>query len=166
MTDNERRIRLELIDLKKRVAALSNDEESLHDLNVEEEAIYNGYVSFYNDKMPEEKSEEWINQILDILEMYSYMINSISNNQKPPYKHTLSDVKFPGFDGNNEVEELGFVNYFLKLLNRYSEISMLNDDFNSHMRMKPKYLRMLTLFNEMGKPVHMTDNEIDRLLNA
>ena len=82
MTNNERKLILEIIELKKQIAELKGDNELLEELDHQYDAFYHGYSSFYDyDDLPAEKDEKWINKILDILSIYSYMINSIKIDQ-------------------------------------------------------------------------------------
>ena len=115
--------------------------------------------------MADEKTEEFVDFVIDVMQMYSVMHNSISNNQKPPYTTSLEDVKFQGFDGNNESDYRSLV-LFLISNNRFAEL-MENpkDDFNSHCKMLNRYKKMLEAYNSMSKPDFLSDEEIKKLLS-
>lgn len=167
MTKFERLLLIEINELKKQIAIMNNDEESVNSLECKIEALENGYASFYDcSYIQDEKTEEWEDKILDILDMYCFMHNSIENNQNPPYQVSVNDVRFPGFDGNNESDELYFVDFIINKQNRFCELKENGrNDFNSHIRMMPKYERMLDVFKELGKPVILSNDEIIKILN-
>ena len=159
-----------MLEIKKQLATIEEDFKSVHELECTIEAVRNGYTDYYDlneQELSEEKDSKWTGFILDVLEMYSHMINSIQNDQRPPYNHTIDDVKFPGFNGNNEDEEKRFVEFFIIKLSRYAEIEDINKgDYNSQTETSAAYRRMLDKYNDLGKPVLLNDDEISELLNA
>lgn len=169
MTKTERIILIELLSIKKEILLLSEASDEAQDIENQIVALKEGYTDFYDleIEMPEEKDASWSNLILDILNVYSRMINSIERDQGSKHEIELQKVKFPGFDGNSESDELYFVKYFILGLKRFAEIEELNkSDYNSHRIMMPEYQKMLDVYEEMGKPVVMTDEQINKLLDA
>lgn len=170
MTNFERQMLLELLKIKRELSILNHNDEETTNINNEIIAVQNGYTEFYelgDDELSNEKSENWFTFIYDVLAMYSRMINSIANNQGSKHKHDISDVRFPGFDGNNELEKMTFVKFFIIRLKRYGEIEAINNgDYNSHREMTETYKRMLACFKKMGEPIILNDQQIDELLNS
>ncbi len=89
--------------------------------------------------------------MLDILEMYRGIIYSFINLKREGKIKTLTedDVKFPGFDGNNETKQMSYAEYFIVDLGRYNEIEELSHGYyNSHWQMLDKYRTMLRKWDE------------------
>ena len=106
--------------------------------------VENGYTYHYPDLFntisDEELSIEDCKFVLDVLEMYRGIIFSKRNLKDS----SLTNVHFPGFDGNNEAELMIYARFFMIDLDRYDEIKEgSGGDFNSHSQMRPKYERML-----------------------
>ena len=61
-------------------------------------------------------SAEGYDEVLNIQEMYREVISSFINLKREEELDTLAeeDVKFPGFDGNNETKQMSYVDYFAK----------------------------------------------------
>lgn len=155
---------LKIMILENRLLILKDeDEKKKTELKIE--ALRKGYKFYYEEELADEKTEEFVDFVFDVMQMYSVMHNSISNNQKPPYTTSLKDVKFQGFDGNNESDYRSLV-LFLISNNRFVEL-MENpkDDFNSHCKMLNHYKKMLEAYNSMSKPIFLSDEEIKKLLS-
>lgn len=106
---------------------------------------YSDMVQWFSDEMSEEASTF----VLDVLDMYSALLNSYQNLED---KTGIEErrVTFPGFDGNNESTYLGYTRFFLHDLDRYNELHQKgHDSYNSHSRMVPKYSRMLGVWKEI-----------------
>ncbi len=135
-------------------------------------AIEEGYTLNYSDISgfisEEELSINNCREVLDILDMYRSIIFSYIKlvNEKKNVNLTKDNVKFPGFDGNEETKLLLYTTYYLDDLNRYSEIKEFsNGYYNSHTQMIDKYRKMLSCWKQKNKKI-MTEEEILSLLNC
>lgn len=166
----ERQNLLELLKIRMDLAILKKEDEQVKEIENEIIAVQRGYTDFYvlgGNELSDEKDQYWFEFIYDVLTIYSRMINSVECNQGGAHKHIVNDVKFPGFDGNNELDEMEFVEFFIVKIGRFGEIETINNgEYNSHREMIPTYKRMVSQFKQMGEPVIMSDEQIDCLLNC
>ena len=113
-------------------------------------------------------------EVLDILEMW-YLIESgyavlSEADKKRVEKEAASfgkNVRFRGFDGNNETEQLGIANFLVNRMERFDIFK--GRSFNSHMPSIETYKRMLSVFEPMRKnlgPADLQVGQIIDLLNA
>lgn len=133
-------------------------------------AVEEGYKLHYRwltENFFEEMSEEECREVLDILTMYRVI--TFSQQQLPEGSGiSKDDVRFPGFDGNNEIKQYSYTQYFVINLDRYSEL--LGDveypDFNSHTEMLPTYRRMLRAWKELPDQHELSAEQIKHILEA
>lgn len=105
------------------------------------------FECLFDEELPADKCRE----VLDILEMYRGIIYSYNNLKREGQLEKLKDedVRFKGFDGNNETKQMSYTDYFIKDLDRYAEIEELSHGYyNSHCQMLPKYHAMLAKWDE------------------
>ena len=110
-------------------------------------------------------------EVLEILEMW-YFIESgyatLSEADKTRVEQEFGkNVRFRGFDGNNESEQLGIANFLVNRMERFHIFK--GRDFNSHIRSVETYRRMLSVFEPMRKnlgPSDLPAGQIINLLNA
>jgi uncharacterized protein YfbU (UPF0304 family) len=126
-------------------------------------AIEEGYSLHYSwaaEHIYEELSYGECKEVLDILEMHSMMQRAYER---------LSDregieewkVKFAGFDGNDETRLMGYAQYFVEELGRYSDLDI--EDFNSHMPSIGGYRLMLLAWKESTDVHHLTKEDLIRI---
>lgn len=103
--------------------------------------------------------------VLDVLDMHRAMIYSNSSLSDDD-KFAAEDIRFMGFDGNNEAEYLGYARYFIVTLERYDEIrnQFAYPDLNSHMYSIPRYKKMLEKWNSFGKSFGMSKAQLEELV--
>lgn len=129
-------------------------------------ALEQGYVLHYSwltehvyDEFPIEESKF----VLDVLEMYRSITFSYQRIHRD--KQIPSNLKFIGFDGNNESEHMGYTQYFINELDRFTELKY--DDalpyFNSHCPMIGKYKLMLVTWKKINSH-DLTMQQIEQLL--
>lgn len=122
------------------------------------EAIYNESIWALAWKYPgivgsvRESTPPVVSEVMDILEMWELL--EFSYNQLPPadkarvqaeVKPSGHDVRFPGFDGNNETEYMGTARVLVNDLDRF--VTFKGRDLNSHMHSLETYRRMLEVFS-------------------
>lgn len=102
----------------------------------------------------EQKDPENVREILDILEMWSFIEPSyekLSVDEKAYLEKEASpfgkDPKFSGFDGNNESTYMGTASFIVNELHRFQEFK--GRDFNSHCPSIDSYKRMLVEFERI-----------------
>jgi uncharacterized protein YfbU (UPF0304 family) len=92
-------------------------------------------------------------EVIDILEMHSELFWSL---QKLKSKSGIkeSDIWFRGFDGNNELRQKNYTEYFLFTLGRYQSLhtQVKKNDCDSHWPMLDTYRNMLRIFNSRKHP--------------
>lgn len=95
-----------------------------------------------------------VRAVADILEMWSQVESSyfdLTTAEKVRVETEAapfgSEVKFPGFDGNNEAGYLSIARHFINEMGRWTEFS--GRDLNSHAPSLAAYRRMLEVFNRV-----------------
>lgn len=108
---------------------------------------YPGIVGSSEDKTP-----AVVKEVLDILEMWElleYSYNQLQPADKAKVKADTKpsgyDVRFRGFDGNNETEYMSVAGVLINDLDRFSIFK--GRDLNSHMPSLDTYMRMLEIFS-------------------
>lgn len=159
---------------------LYNQYDILERLNPEEAETYrnyktilqNGYKLHYSDMVEwfsDEMSEEASELVIDVLDMYSALLNSYENLQD---KEGVDErrITFPGFDGNHETTYLGYTRFFLNDLERFSELRQTgHGGYNSHRQMVPKYRDMVDMWKLKDPELrfsNLTKEEINEIINA
>lgn len=129
---------------------LKNQGDEDYDYENMIKALQYGFELHYSDVFEclydEELKAEECREVLDILEMYRGIIYSYNSLKQKGKIGTLTEeeVRFPGFDGNNEGKQMSYADYFIKDLDRYSEIEELSHGYyNSHCPMLHRYRSML-----------------------
>lgn len=134
---------------------LKNQGDEEYDYDNMIKALQYGFELHYKDVFDclfdETLSEAECREVLDILEMYRGIIYSYKNLKALGKLDKLKeeDVRFPGFDGNNEGKQMFYTSYFIEDMNRYAEIAELSHGYyNSHIQMLPRYRAMLAKWEE------------------
>lgn len=166
------------LDIKERLA-LSFQLKILEKLYPEEKeyyanhrkAIEDGYELHYDwitEHLSEGLTSEECTFVLDVLDMYAAFHFSF-RQLKEPKKLKEEDVKFPGFDGNNETMHMAYTKYFIEDLDRFREIrESTNGYYNSHIQMIPKYRNMLVKLKEFKRPYtyELSEDEVFEIINT
>ena len=153
---------------------LKNQGDQEYDYDNLIKALQYGFELHYSDVFEclfdEELLADQCREVLDILEMYRGIIYSYTNLKREGKQGTLTDedVKFKGFDGNNETKQMSYADYFIKDLERYSEIEELSHGYyNSHCQMLPRYRAMLEkweAYKSLPNRYLMNEQQIKELL--
>ena len=132
-------------------------------------AIEGGYSLHYSDlseSFSPELSLDDCREVLDILDMYraiNYSHERLGENS--PFNE--DQIKFPGFDGNNESRQHSYIRYFILDLGRFDELrgERKFPDFNSHRKMLPQYRGMLEVWKGRdAKDPYLNAESIQELL--
>ena len=133
-------------------------------------AIEDGYELHYDwitEHLSEGLTSDECTFVLDVLDMYASFHFSFIQLESPK-QLTAKSVKFPGFDGNHETMFMAYTKYFIEDLDRFSEIlESTNGYYNSHMRMIPKYEKMLKIWKQYKVPYtyKLTEEQVYELIN-
>ncbi|HEY9682948.1 MAG TPA: YfbU family protein [Oculatellaceae cyanobacterium] len=155
--------RLQLVNQYRILQAMhSNDDYLSKQYKRLEEIFERGYIDMYHeafndlwDELPPEVTEE----VLNILDMHRAMLWSLGQNPSPK---DIERVKFEGFDGNNESQQLGFAKFFTRDGDKYKELQI----FNSHFPTLQRYRKMLAEWERMGRKPQLTKEQIESILDA
>lgn len=115
----------------------------------------------------DEMSEEECKEVLNVLDMHRAITFSY-NQIKDKTKLTLDNIRFRGYDGNNETRQFSYTNYFITDLGRFDELRFDSEypDFNSHCPMTEKYRRMLDKWKSFPNKFNLNEKQIIELLEA
>lgn len=75
---------------------------------------------------------------------------------------------FRGFDGNNEGQYMQFARFLINKQNKFSEQKdylRKNDNLNSHTPMVSTYEKMLSKWEDIGKPWNLNAQHINDIFN-
>jgi uncharacterized protein YfbU (UPF0304 family) len=115
-----------------------------------------------------------VRYVVDVLDMWSFLergYEQLSAADKAKVEKGAApfgdDVKFFGFDGNNETEQLGIALFLIEQLGRFTKFK--GRDLNSHMPTRDGYARMLQVWEPMRTTLmgrELSADEIIKLLLA
>lgn len=127
-----------------------------------------GHAWLYNqafDHLAPVLADEQASLVTTILGIYADMKNSYRDIKEETEGIDESRLEFPGFDGNNESELLGFTGALLED-GRYVHL-LGKTALNSHCAMEDTYSRMIGRWHELGEPRYPLSKEhIQSLLSA
>ncbi len=126
------------------------------DPNFIQDAMYGGHYWGLKWQYPglfhgHHDDEKVLSETVDILDMWYFLERayaSLSKKDKDSVKVNAKsgkDIKFDGFDGNNETEYLSIARFLIEKLGRFSEFKN-RGDLNSHYPTLGVYHRMLSVF--------------------
>jgi uncharacterized protein len=126
--------------------------------------LTNGYTIFYGeiDKcIYEEMSEEDCKEVINILEMFTFLTRTYEKLNQPNVVNKL----FAGFDGNYETDQMGFAHFLIEEQNKFKELKKKNGAYDSHAPMLPKYRAMLEVWKTIPETERISGNisEVDLL---
>lgn len=167
LTEYERLNLLNQYKILRDLAELRKDERSAEHYEELATIVAEGYVRSYEqltEEINEEFSKEDCDLVWDTLEMYSAIYFSYKRLNNPQIKE--EDIRFDGFDGNNEVRHYHLCHYILCDLHRYSEFTEDGRcEFNSHCRRCSKYQKMLEKWDSMDRAFELSESDIKYLLS-
>lgn len=124
------------------------------------------YGDLYSGFEKEELTEQQCNEVIDILDMYRQITDSYEALADKEGL-TASDVRFPGFDGNDALESryAAYVELHLDQGN-WHELQDRKGNLNSHRQMLEKYRLMLAVHKNFKRDSDLSKAQIDQLLHA
>ena len=100
-----------------------------------------------------EDKRRTVREVVDILDMWDFLEGSfekLTAKEKERFVKEMepfTDVKFPGFDGNNEAEHLGVLSFLTGKMDRFERFK--KREANSHCPVLDSYRRMYAVFEPM-----------------
>lgn len=76
------------------------------------------------------------------------------------------DITFQGYDGNNETKYMGYARYFCNDGERFANLRLGGDGFNSHMTLRPRYQAMLRVWERFDRSYQLTKDQIQEIIDA
>ena len=161
LTDKER---LFLSNQHEILGYLNTDNSDYHfklaeQLREGHEWLYSQSFDYFSENLPSEHAE----LVLDILQIYE-LIGDAYSRLSDTSGISDTQVKFPGFDGNNESEFMGFVDA-LEKDGRYVHVIQAGNR-NSHSAKVHVYERMIAKWESFGKPMPLTKEQLIEILEA
>lgn len=115
-----------------------------------------------------------VSEVVDILDMWSFLESGYARLTKEDKERIPKElepmgenVRFPGFDGNNEAEHLSIAGFLIEKMHRFE--SFKGRDLNSHMPVLDGYRRMLAVFEPMRRTLigrELSASQIIEILKA
>lgn len=109
---------------------------------------YTGILHSHQDR------EQVVSEVVNILDMWSFLESGyerLSDEQKEHIAEEMDpfgkNIRFPGFDGNNETGHFGVARFLVDEMNRFQ--SFKGRELNSHSERLDGYRRMLMAFEPM-----------------
>ncbi len=110
------------------------------------QGLFHGYADTNKD----------VTEVCDILDMWTFIergYNKLSKKDQDFLEQELSpfgkNIQFPGFDGNNEAEQLGIARFLIEKMDRFGHFKNRVHDLNSHSPSLDGYKKMLNIFLPM-----------------
>ena len=133
------------------------------------DALENGYVASYQDDlfagMLDGLSVEQSAFVLEVMSMYDALQRSydaLDDKQGIEEERT----KFPGFDSDFELAQLGYARFVVEREGRFSHLKPASADFISHTPMVDQYRRMTDVWKLAGNRYELTQDDITAILGA
>ena len=120
--------------------------------------------SWLTENLSEGLTAEECKEVLDIMDMYRSI--TFSWTHLNPKENIPDNIKFKGFDGNNESALRSYVQYFIMDLERFDELKYGQSfpSFNSHTRMIERYQHQLRIWRNFD--YELTEEQIALILEA
>ena len=171
MTEYERLSLCNQYEILSRLALLQGDTNDSKYFDKCIKVLQSGYTKEYCELSPylyEELTERDCDFVWDVLSLYEVIRNSYDKIEDAEISR--DDIRFKGFDGNNEAALMDYCHFIVVDKDRFGYLfdvprGALSSALNSHLPMIDKYERMLHTWQEMGKPVLLTEEQIKELIN-
>jgi uncharacterized protein len=151
------------------------------DYGLVEKAIFGGHYWALGWEMPgifhgHADKQSRVRFVVDVLDMWTFIeeahegLSEIEKAQLEEIADTYGrNVVFPGFDGNNESEQLGISRFLIHDMARFSRFASRVGDLNSHFPAIDRYGHMLRIFEPIRATLigrTMTIEELVKVLTA
>lgn len=103
-------------------------------------------------------------EVLNIMSTYEALQRS-RKALEDPGDIDVDDVRFEGFDGNNEAKYMGYAQYVIEQEHRFTYLDR-EEGLNSHMPLLGDYRLMVDQWQQLGRRYNLTRDEMLRILHA
>lgn len=167
LTEYQRLNLLNQYKILRDLAEMRQDEREAQHYEELVTIVAEGYVGEYG-QLTEELSEEFPQSeselVWNTLNMYRAIYDSYDRIENPTISKT--DIRFDGFDGNEEIRYYCLCKYILFDLKRFEEqTSDGRLDFNSHSRRCDLYREMLAKWDSLNKSYDLSEEDIKYLIS-
>lgn len=102
--------------------------------------------------------------VIHVMSMYEALQRSYNAlaNKEGLEEHS---VLFPGFDGNNEGQYLGYASFAREQDGKFSYLRLSGNDLNSHFPTRDMYQRMMSRWIHLGKRYELTRDELKSIID-
>lgn len=175
-SDGEKLLLLAMKDLYKAVGIKGGDTV---DMDFVSEVIYGGHywaprwqmTGVFHDHVDRATDLRFVIDVLDMWDFLERGYAKLSKQDKELVAQKAEpfgkNVKFPGFDGNNEAELVGIARFLVTEMERFTRFA--KRDLNSHFPTRATYARMLSVFESLRSRLDgrdLTAQEIAQVLVA
>lgn len=113
------------------------------------------YVGILSDNSEQDPPE--VSEVVNYLDMWSFIERAYEKLDVASKKLIKDDtsiiqVKFTGFDGNNETEYMSIAKFLINQLDRFGEFK--DRELNSHLPMIGRYRRMYSIFEPIRRVLY------------
>jgi uncharacterized protein YfbU (UPF0304 family) len=114
------------------------------------EGLYDEIFNYLDKSVVDEKVSEFVNQVLHMYDRGYLSYQKLPKEDKELFDS--SNLKFPGFDGNEETKHYSYCNFFVNDMKKYPDILYGNSekvkDVNSHSNTLSRYSKMTLKFKQ------------------
>lgn len=151
----------------------SKDKYMVEQYEEYQDVLLNGYKYNYDNLiqgMFDDTPDEVSKFVWEVFNMFRALYNSyheLGDDQKE--KINLEEIKFQGYDGNEEGEYYSYSNFILEKMKRYHEIYDNGKvELNSHSHMVPTYRKMLDAWVKVRDEQYtkLTVKQINAIIEA
>jgi uncharacterized protein YfbU (UPF0304 family) len=126
------------------------DPDNAEDYDQKQEILRSGYQLFYSEldgsiAEGDGLTPEECRFVLDVLDVYGLLTDYRRKNPGDTAVATHRWAIFPGFDGNNETELMGFARFLIVKQGKFAYVDV-SKGFNSHMPTVDKYRKMVAMY--------------------
>lgn len=146
LTDTERSI---LMHQHMLLARMDGQDTEYHELATE--ILYRGYHEMWPDeclgnldKIVPKNVMEFVHDVFDMYRLLKREFDALPDDKKAELD--ANEIKFRGFDGNNETQYMSYAKFVREKMARWTELDI--EDYNSHCPCEDKYREMLAALPE------------------
>ncbi len=133
----------------------ADDEYMTKQYELNQEILLNGFKHNYDEMVEwvlDDTPDEVSKFVWDVLQMYRVLYSSYAElTSEDKAEIDFDDIKFDGFDGNEETDYYVYAQFILEKMGRYEEIYNEGDyTANSHANRVGRYSQMLENWDRFG----------------
>jgi uncharacterized protein YfbU (UPF0304 family) len=136
----------------------SNDKHMTEQYELNQEILWNGFKHNYSDlveNMDNDIPDHVSEFVWDVLRMYRTLNNSyLKLSEEEKKEINVSDIRYQGFDGNEEGKHYSYANFILEKMKHYEEIYD-----NGHVELNSHANRVLLYQTMLEEWSNITDNK-------